>query len=222
MHGKVFICSGQRGWITMIEGITQESQTVTSRLMAAGKRLFARLGYEQVTTAAIAQEAGTSESQLMRYFGGKAGLLEAVFNECWGTLNGRLQRAVNGTPMARDALLGVLAVFLQSYRDDPDFSYLSLCEGRRVRSGSPAIVSSEGYQNFAELFRRQIRRGRKDGTFADQINEDAVEAALLGALEGLLRERLVAQRSGQPVKYNDDEVTGIFAAILDGFAPLRH
>ena len=38
-------------------------------------------------TASIAREAGSSESQLIRYFGGKAGLLEAIFNESWTALN---------------------------------------------------------------------------------------------------------------------------------------
>jgi AcrR family transcriptional regulator len=52
-----------------------------------GKVLFSKSGYEQTSTAAIAREAGTSESQLVRYFGGKSGLLETFFNEAWGVLN---------------------------------------------------------------------------------------------------------------------------------------
>ena len=43
------------------------THTSRSRLLAAGKTLFARHGYEQASTAAIAREAGTSESQLVRY-----------------------------------------------------------------------------------------------------------------------------------------------------------
>ena len=50
-----------------------------ARLLAAGKSLFARLGYEFTSTATIARDAGTSESQLIRYFGSKAGLLETIF-----------------------------------------------------------------------------------------------------------------------------------------------
>ena len=55
--------------------------------MTAGKMLFSRNGYEQTSTSAIAREAGTSESQLVRYFGGKSGLLEAIFNETWSNLS---------------------------------------------------------------------------------------------------------------------------------------
>jgi len=63
--------------------------TLTSRgrLLLSGKTLFARNGYEQTSTSAIAREAGSSESQLVRYFSGKSGLLEAIFNESWKPLN---------------------------------------------------------------------------------------------------------------------------------------
>ena len=46
----------------------------------SGKRLFARNGYENTSTVAIAREAGTSESQLMKHFGSKQGLLAAVLD----------------------------------------------------------------------------------------------------------------------------------------------
>ena len=49
-----------------------------ARLVVAGKILFAKLGYENTPTSSVAREARTSESQLMRHFGGKAGLLEAI------------------------------------------------------------------------------------------------------------------------------------------------
>src|SRR5436190_1559546 len=59
---------------------TESTQTARTRLLASGKTLFARLGYEQTSTAAIAREALTSESQLVRHFEGKAGLLAAIFD----------------------------------------------------------------------------------------------------------------------------------------------
>src|SRR5690242_21901453 len=63
--------------------------TVSShdRILMAAKRLFASRGYENTSTVAIARQAGTSESQLMKHFGSKEGLLEAVFDEGWGRLS---------------------------------------------------------------------------------------------------------------------------------------
>jgi AcrR family transcriptional regulator len=49
------------------------------RIREAAKSLFAERGYELASTAAICRLAGTSESQLIKHFGNKQGVLEAVF-----------------------------------------------------------------------------------------------------------------------------------------------
>ncbi|TLZ28289.1 MAG: helix-turn-helix transcriptional regulator, partial [Gammaproteobacteria bacterium] len=64
-----------------------EAASSRERLLSTAKRLMAEAGYERVSTAAIAREAGTSESQLVRNFGSKAGLLETIFDESWAPLN---------------------------------------------------------------------------------------------------------------------------------------
>src|ERR1041385_9276917 len=57
-----------------------------NRILVTAKTLFASLGYDNTSTAVIARNAGTSESQLMKHFGGKAGLLDAIFTEGWAAL----------------------------------------------------------------------------------------------------------------------------------------
>src|ERR1700755_3047986 len=56
------------------------------RILQAGRALFAEDGYENTTTSAIARKAGTSESQLIKHFGSKEGLLEAIYDAAWGRL----------------------------------------------------------------------------------------------------------------------------------------
>src|SRR5437763_1631692 len=82
------------------------TQTSRERLLEAGKSLFSKLGFEQTSTAAIAREAGTSESQLVRYYRSKVGLLEAIFNDNWKELNHRIQQVVVAATDAREALAG--------------------------------------------------------------------------------------------------------------------
>src|SRR5215217_8085218 len=84
------------------------------RLLNAGKMLFARHGYEQTSTAAIAREAGSSESQLIRYFGGKAGLLEAIFNDSWSGLNLRVEPILTGAQHGREGILRLLAMMVRA------------------------------------------------------------------------------------------------------------
>ncbi|MCW2829721.1 MAG: HTH-type transcriptional repressor [Aeromicrobium sp.] len=52
--------------------------TAAGLLLTAAQELFAELGYAASTTRLIAQRAGVSEERIFRYYGSKAGLLEAA------------------------------------------------------------------------------------------------------------------------------------------------
>src|SRR5437879_11400714 len=100
------------------------TQTSRMRLLASGKSLFSRLGYEQTSTAAIAREAGTSESQLVRYFGGKSGLLEAIFNQAWEGLNDDIRRHLAESEHGREAILRILGLVLEAFGRDHEMAFL--------------------------------------------------------------------------------------------------
>lgn len=186
--------------------------------MDAGKTLFARSGYDQTSTAAVAREAGTSESQLVRYYRGKAGLLEAIFNESWLPLNQRIQTVIAGAANAKEAILLVVETVIQAFSADHDLAFLLLIEGRRIRSGTFEIILSKGFTDFEELLRLLIRRGKRDGTFPDAFGDNALAYALMGAAEGLVRERLIAQRSGRPDPFTDEEIRKVFEALVHGLS----
>lgn len=194
---------------------TQNSRT---RLLAAGKLLFARLGYEQTSTASIAREAGTSESQLVRYFESKAGLLEALFDEGWKPMNERVQGVVGGATNAREAILGTLSAFVVGFSRDPELAFLFLLEGRRLRGANREIVLSKGSLAFEELTRQLIRRGQKDGSFSPRLSDAAVASALRGAAEGMIRDRIIAYRSGNVAPFSEREMQRVFSAMLEGLS----
>lgn len=192
------------------------TQTSRVRLLEAGKMLFARHGFEQASTAIIAREAGTSESQLVRYYKTKAGLLEAIFNESWTYLNAEIQRVVVAAADAREALASVLHCITGAFGRDPDLAYLLLFEGRRIRGGGTEIFLSKGFLEFENLLRVLIHRGKRDGTFRPVASDDAIASALLGATEAMIRDRLMAQRTGKPLPYGDDEIGTVFFALISG------
>ena len=129
-----------------------------SRLLRAAKRLFARLGYEQTATSAIAREAGTSESQLMRYFGGKVGLLDALFNDAWAEINERVRKVAQEAPSSREAIVDVLHLIATALARDPDLATLFLFEGRRMRGDEPRLRVPAGMHVFAEVVKGLVRR----------------------------------------------------------------
>jgi AcrR family transcriptional regulator len=189
-----------------------------SRLLAAAKHLMAQHGYEQASTAAISREAATSESQLMRYFGGKAGLLDEVFNTLWRPLTEKIQRLIAEASDAREAIEAVLSTVIGAFGDDHELAFLFLFEGRRVRGEGPGVNLSKGFLDFSTLLQSLIRRGKRDGSIDRTFEELAAAAALLGAAEGMIRERLIAERSGQPKPFSEAQIRSVFHAMLLGLS----
>jgi TetR/AcrR family fatty acid metabolism transcriptional regulator len=188
------------------------------RLLNAGKMLFAKNGYEQTSTAAIARESGSSESQLIRYFGGKAGLLEAIFNDAWSSLNESVQQHISEALHGRDAMIRILSLMIQTFSRDHDIAFLFLFESRRMR-GSNEVLLSKGYVEFSRVVGELIDRGREDGSFRTDVQSAALASAMLGVAEGMLRERVLAERLGRPEPYGDDDLVLTFTAMVNGLAP---
>ena len=195
--------------------------TSRQRLLRAARALFAQHGYEQASTAAIAHDAETSESQLIRYFKSKAGLLEAVFNDSWEPLNREIQQRVMKAANVREALTSTLECVIEAFSKDHDIAYILLFEGRRIRGSSSEIALSRGFREFEKLLAVLIARGKRDGTFASHLNDNALAAAILGLAESMIRERIIAERTGAPNPFTDEEVRTVFEALMDGVAAAR-
>jgi AcrR family transcriptional regulator len=195
------------------------TQTSRMRLLNAGKMLFARSGYEQTSTAAIARESGSSESQLIRYFGGKAGLLEAIFNEAWSGLNESVEQNITEAAHGRDAIIRILSLMIQAFSRDHDIAFLFLFEGRRMRGGSHEVLLSKGFVRFNQVLSMLIDRGREDGSFRTDVQPHVLGSAMLGVAEGMLRDRVLAERNNTSVTYDDAEIIRTFTAMVNGLAP---
>lgn len=195
------------------------TQTSRMRLLAAGKTLFAQSGYEQTSTSAIARAAGTSESQLMRYFGGKAGLLDTIFNESWSALTESVGSTVGDAPHAREAILALLRLMLAALGQDNELAVLFLFEGRRVRGPSHEVALSKGFVHFWELICGLIERGQAEGSFRADVKAVVLASAILGCAEGMMRDRLLAGRGAPPNPFDEDAVRNTFEAMVNGLAP---
>jgi AcrR family transcriptional regulator len=57
----------------------RDREATTQKLLEAGLEVFSQLGYDGATTKMIAKTAGIAEALIIRYFGGKEGLLFAIF-----------------------------------------------------------------------------------------------------------------------------------------------
>jgi AcrR family transcriptional regulator len=202
-----------------VQDQADNTQTSRMRLLNAGKMLFAKHGYEQTSTAAIAREAGSSESQLIRYFGGKAGLLEAIFNESWTGLNAIVEQYIADAKHGRDAILRLLTLMIRAFNRDHDIGFLFLFEGRRMRGNVPEVHLSKGFAQFMTVVNAQIERGREDGSIRKDIDARVLCSAMLGSAEGMVRDRIMSERSGETTHpFTDQNVLAAFEAVVNGLS----
>src|SRR3954463_8179797 len=99
------------------------------RILQAGRDLFSEDGYENTTTSAIARRAGTSESQLIKHFGSKEGLLEAIFDDAWRRMADGLRSVQDGTLHPLERLRALTDLMMATLEQDPELQTLMLLEG---------------------------------------------------------------------------------------------
>jgi AcrR family transcriptional regulator len=182
------------------------------RLIAAAKHLFSTSGYENTTTVAIAREARTSESQLVKHFGSKEGLLEAVFEDGWSRL--RMQMTTLQTIQSPQKQLKVLMhMVVQLFGEDPQLRDLMLLEGRRIRREGKMIMLTRSYTEFVSLVDRLIQAAEtgKPSEYPAQL----VRSSLMGMFEGLLRDIVLHERFGYPAGYSVSQAEKFAGALVD-------
>ncbi|MGH9863180.1 MAG: TetR/AcrR family transcriptional regulator [Candidatus Acidiferrales bacterium] len=198
------------------------SHSSHDRILEAAKSLFARQGYENTSTVAIARLAGTSESQLMKHFGSKEGLLEAIFSAGWQKMIPRLQASIRGISSPAEKFHAFTRETLGMMERDPDLRRLLLLEGRRIRKEGQHILMTQGFYDFVAALDAVIGEMHAAGQLRADIHPEAVRSALMGATEGLLRDQLLKREVGFPAHYSSKEVHEIIALLASAFtAPGR-
>ncbi|HMB53533.1 MAG TPA: MEDS domain-containing protein [Thermoanaerobaculia bacterium] len=187
------------------------------RLLQAARQLFAN-GYDETTTAAIARHAGSSESQIVKHFGSKDGLLRALFENWWDGVLLRVDEVEAADLAPAETLIGCFEPLLTSMRDE-QFARVLLFESRRQRRNDSALVS-QGFLRYCAVLDRTLGRAR----LAEGLSVETARDLILGGFEGMVRGRLLASLTGFPAGYDFGElrtalrvlVTGLLGAEREG------
>src|SRR2546425_5996303 len=198
-------CRGQR---RSMKGVirTQKLAILTSsreRIREAARALFAEQGYEAATTAAICRLAGTSQSQIIKHFTDKQGLLEAIFEHAWEQINPAVRLAVEKIPSSTDKLKIMIDMVLSFLEKDRELRTLFLLEGRRIRDDGHRIVFVPGFLDFVKTLDGILKDMAAKGELSPQIHPQALRSALMGAFEGLLRDQMLARTCRFPASYSE-------------------
>jgi AcrR family transcriptional regulator len=195
-----------------------KSGSSRDRILQSAKQLFASRGYENTSTVGIARMAGTSESQLMKHFGSKEGLLEAIFDEGWVSLAESLKQ-VEGMSSPREKLSKLVELMIAAMERDSELKQLFLLEGRRVRKEGHMVMMTRGFQQFIRVVDGVLAEMRAAHQLRSDISAEAVRSALMGVFEGLLRDQLIAKMMNFPSSYTTADMNKIFQVLLPALAP---
>jgi len=184
------------------------------RLRESAKTLFADRGYESTSTAAICRLAGTSQSQLIKHFTNKQGVLEAIFEHSWEQINPAVRLATENIASPREKLRVLIDMVLGFLEKDRTTRTLFLLEGRRIRGDGHMIVLVPGFTEFIKMLDGILKELAAQGEFATNIHLHAFRSALMGAIEGMLRDRMLARSSRFPASYAETDMRAMISSLL--------
>ncbi len=184
------------------------------RIREASKALFAERGYEATTTAAICRLAGTSQSQIIKHFTDKQGLLEAIFEYAWEQINPAIRLAIEKIPSPMDKLKILLDMVLSFLEKDRQLRTIFLLEGRRIRGDGHMVVLVPGFLEFVKMLDGILKELAAQGELAPNIHPQALRSALMGAVEGMLRDQLLYRTSRFPATYSEADSRAIFSVFV--------
>lgn len=108
-------------------------------LLAAGRKLFARRGFDGASVRAITRAAGANLGAVTYHFGSKRALYSAVLEQGLCPIAERVREAASSDGSGLDRMLSVVEAYFDYFQENPDLPHLLLQE---VAAGKkpPAIV----------------------------------------------------------------------------------
>lgn len=190
---------------------SQRTEATRSALMAAARRLFTERGYDAVGTEEIVRAAGVTRGALYHHFGGKAELLEAVYERLEAESTERVARVVLGSEL--ESPLEAMKAGIEAFLDEcaePELQRIALHD-------APAVLGWDRWREIAAanglgLIEASLGAAVEAGEIRP-LPVRPMAHLLLGALD---EAAMLVARAEDPVARA--EVTTVLVALLDSFA----
>jgi AcrR family transcriptional regulator len=131
-------CSAEQNGPVLRPKRRWDAAATKARLLRAAEEEFAANGFAGTCVDDIARGAAANVQAIYRYFGGKAGLHQAAFDDLYGEIARRVQEAVEAAPPAglspRERFTAIAGIFFDTVWEHPVFARFALwalAEGMR-------------------------------------------------------------------------------------------
>lgn len=182
------------------------------RMLLAARKLYAKVGFEATTTAAIARAAGTSQSQFVKHFADKRGVLAAILEGGWGELLSAVRLATERVEAPQERFRLALDMLLSYLGREREFRSIWLREGPHLARRAGGTVYAEFLALLDDFFRQMLLAGE----LLPHVNTRALRAGVLGALVNMLYYSDVVAETGATLPFSEDEVRHTLLSFLAG------
>lgn len=172
---------------------TQGERRAATRaaLIAAGRELFARDGYEAVSSEALVAAAGVTRGALYHHFDGKRGLFAAIFESIEADLANRIDLAGLQGAGPLDVLIAAVDQFL-GISLEADVQRIALLDG-------PAVLGWEAWYEVESRYGLGLIEGGLTAAIeAGQIEPVPVRELAVTLLGALTEAALLLARADDP------------------------
>jgi AcrR family transcriptional regulator len=193
---------------------TIHAVTSRERIREAAQVLFAERGFEATSLASIARRAVTSESQVIKHFENKQGVLEAIFQNAWEHINPAVRLATESLSSPIEKFKILVEMVLNFLDKDENLRRLFLLEGRRLRDDGKQLVLVPGFLEFVSIVDQILQELAEQNQLAPDVDPQALRSGLMGAIEGMLRDKTLARARHYPANFSAASVRFICFAFL--------
>ena len=172
------------------------------RILEAALDLFGRKGFEATTVSAICEAAGVSEATLYEYFESKEQVLFSIAERYTRRELERLGDLRDYIRDPREKLRVVIQAYLEFYERNPLYTsvaLLTLKANRNFTQSAAYEVVRKASRPIVEAF----REGVEAGIFRSDIDGPLVRNMVLGFIEHLTTQWIVAGRPEHISQYRD-------------------
>lgn len=130
----------------------RDRSSTEEKLLKAGTAIFSKYGYDAATTKLISTKSGVNESLIMRYFGGKEGLLLEILRRYFEE-NRKIPLNYPPQETLKDELIHYIKFGRENSKKDKEIVRIMLLRASldpKIRDKVQAMLPAEGDPKFIE------------------------------------------------------------------------
>ena len=164
-----------------------------AKIVDALKYLLKEKGFQDITWAEIARQAGVSEALIYQYFKSRQGLLYSVLADYLKGYKSKIWNALDETSGALNQVRALIAGLVSVYNDNRVFARILLLEVRNL----PDYYDSEAYalvREFAAKCLLALEEGVASGEIRVDVRPSQMRQIIMGGVEHTILPYVIFQK----------------------------